>query len=102
MAAKTPHTLCECGCDERTTSLSARYLPGHAPKTLRIEAAAGQVVKLINISEEPDAYAKVGAIKDQGIIIEFTVIDHPTCGDFSWAYPRGTVLELQPQYRKRK
>lgn len=100
--SKTVHSLCACGCGERTRSNSAQYVPGHAPKTIAIEDAAGLIVELTDISEEPPAYAKIGAIHDQDIIIRFTVIDHPTCGNFTWEYPRGKMLLRQVDYRRGK
>lgn len=101
MTTKTTHTLCICGCGERTKSAAAQYLPGHAPQTVKIEDAAGLWVELVKISEEPPAYARITTTKDLGLFIQFTVAEHPTCGHFTWEYPRGTVLRVRPERRRK-
>jgi expansin (peptidoglycan-binding protein) len=100
--SKTVHSLCACGCNERTRTNSAQYVPGHAPSKVKIQDAAGLVVELTDISEEPPAYAQIGTIHDQGIIIRFTVLNHPTCGNFTWEYPRDKELLRQTDIRRHR
>jgi hypothetical protein len=99
-AAVNHYRKCGCGCDVSVKTAAAWYLPGHAPEWIAIEKAAGMTVKLTNISMEPAAWAKIGTTKElDGMFIEFTVADHPTCGHFTWSYQVGKMVQVKPTYK---
>lgn len=99
--AKTFYRQCGCECGDTVRTAAAYYIPGHAPEWIAIENASGQWVKLTNISMEPAAYARIGAVTEtDGLFVEFTVMEHPTCGGFTWSYRKGKTVQVKPTWKR--
>lgn len=101
-AAVKHYRKCGCGCDASVRTAAAWYIPGHAPEKIPIEDASGQWVKLTNISTEPAAFARIGKVdvSPDNLFVTITVMDHPTCGGFTWTYPKGTEVQVKPTWKR--
>lgn len=97
-AAAKHYRKCACGCEKSVATAAAIYLPGHAPKTVKIEDASGQWILATGISEEAPAVAKIGRVEElDGTFLKVSVSEHATCGSFTWtAWRRGMTFEVRP------
>lgn len=86
---------CACGCDQRCTTASGKYIPAHVPPEVPARDSAGLWVE-VKMGEEDPAYAYVSSTKEPDtLFVNLSLADHPTCGHCHLEIPQRTMLKAR-------